>query len=308
MPFFERDNVKLYYEDVGKGEPIISNHGLSEDGNYWSETGVTAKLVDAGYRFISIDMRGHGRTVVKGEPFGYDPDTMASDFDALADHLGIDKFHLLTHATGGMVGARYGMGRSERLLSLILTDTSSNTLIDIPDYREFTEEEKAERTKRAEQFENATDEEREKMRELWKAMESKMSIEDRVDAIRNEPGPYLFKMLEHPEGEKMLKIYEGFLRRQDRMAIVDFMTRFYTDPDPRVESLRKIKCPTLVLLGEFDIVFLKPSEIMAKEISDVRHVIIEGVGHMTAIETPERTIKEILDFLGTVKQTGKANK
>ena len=136
----------------------------------------------------------------------------------------------------------------------------------------------------------------------------KISVEERMDGIRREPGPYLFKMAEHPEGERMLKIYEGFLRRADRRAIFTFMTNFYTDPSPRIEGLRQIKCPTLVLLGEFDIVFLKPSEIMAKEIPDVRHVIMPGIGHMTAIENPKGFIKEILDFLETVKKTGKANR
>ena len=106
----------------------------------------------------------------------------------------------------------------------------------------------------------------------------------------------------------MLKIYEGFLRRQDRRAIIEFMTRFYTDPDPRIKELQQVKCPTLVLLGEFDVVFLKPSEIMAKEIPDVRHVIMPGLGHMTAIEDPKQFIAEILDFLETVEQTGKANR
>ncbi len=36
------------------------------------------------------------------------------------------------------------------------------------------------------------------------------------------------------------------------------------------------------------------------------HVILDGIGHMTAIEDPQRTIKEILEFLETVKETGKA--
>jgi pimeloyl-ACP methyl ester carboxylesterase len=75
---------------------------------------------------------------------------------------------------------------------------------------------------------------------------------------------------------------------------------------PMVEGLRQIKCPTLVLLGEFDIVFLKPCEILAREIPDARHVVLNGIGHMTAMEDPERTIKEILDFLRKVKETGKA--
>jgi len=307
MPYFEKGNLRMYYEDVGKGDPIITNHGLMEDGTYWSETGVTAALSKK-YRVISIDMRGHGRTVVKEEPYGYDADTMAQDFDDLADFLGIDKFHLLTHATGGMVGARYTMKRSDRLLSAMLTDTSSNTQVETPDYREFTEEEKKESTQRAEMFEKASEEEREKLREAWIDMDSKMTIEDRMAAIKQEPGPFLFKMAEHPESDKMFKIYEGFLRRQDRRAVLTFMMNFYTDPDPRIEELRQIKCPTLVLLGEFDVVFLKPSEIMAKEVPDVRHVVMSGLGHMTAIEDPKRTIAEILDFLETVEQTGRANR
>ncbi|MFX1479629.1 MAG: alpha/beta fold hydrolase [Promethearchaeota archaeon] len=307
MPYFERENVRIYYEDVGEGEAIISNHGLMEDGTYWSETGVTQKLAE-NYRVISMDMRGHGRTVVKSEPFGYDADTMADDFGALADYLGIEKFHILTHATGGMVGVRYAMKNSERLISLILTDTSSNTLVEEPDYREFTEVEKRERTLRREQLEKATDEEKERLREMWIDMDERMTIEERMEAIRNEPGPYLFKMAEHPDSERMLKIYEDFLQRQDRRAVITFMINFYTDPDPRIDELRKIKCPTLVLLGEYDIVFLKPSGILANKIPDVRHVIIPGIGHMTAIENPERTIKEILDFLETVKKTGKANR
>ena len=253
-------------------------------------------------------MRGHGRTVIDGEPHGCDADTMATDFDDLADFLGLDKFHILTHATGGMVGARYGMTRSERLISLMLIDTSSNTLVEQLDYKERTEEEKAEREKNAKLWEGATEEVRENMRKVMMEADLKMTVEERMINIRREPGPYLFKMAEHPEAERMLKIYEGFLHRADRRAVFTFMTNFYSDPSPRIEGLRQIKCPTLVLLGEFDIVFIKPSEIMAKEIPDVRHVIMPGIGHMTAIEDPEGFTREILDFLETVKQTGKANR
>lgn len=288
MPYFERDNVKIYYEDVGSGEPIIANHGLSEDTTYWSDTGVTEKLAEK-YRVISMDMRAHGRTIVDGEPYGYDADTMGNDFGVLADYLGIDKFHILTHATGGMAGVRYAMTNSDRLLSLMLTDTGSATQPDFylqPDRPQPTEEQI-------------------KAIQEWVL---NASIEERMQATKANPGEFLFKMAEHPNNEGMWKIFEGFLRRQDIKSIQHFRSVFYSDPDPRVEGLRRIKCPTLVLLGEFDIVFLKPSEIMAREIPDVRHVIIPGIGHMTAIEAPEQTAKEILDFLETVKQTGNANK
>ena len=89
MVYFENGNSRIYYEDVGKGDPIFTNHGLSEDCNYWSEPGVTTKLVNAGYRIISIDMRAHGRTrpISQDKDKGYDADTMYADFDALAAHF-----------------------------------------------------------------------------------------------------------------------------------------------------------------------------------------------------------------------------
>jgi pimeloyl-ACP methyl ester carboxylesterase len=282
LAWLEHGNVKFYYEDVGQGEPVITTHGLMEDCGYWSETGITAKLAEH-YRVISMDMRGHGRTVVEGEPYGYDVATMGNDFGVLADELGLDRFHILTHATGGMAAVRYAMTTSERLISLMLTDTGSATAPELP---------------------GVDPEEMKQGFQLAAEARKTTSVEDWMTIVKAEPGPFLFKMAEHPDNEPMWAIYEGFIRRSDPVAIRNFMMSFYTDPNPMVEGLRQIKCPTLVLLGEFDIVFLGPSEILAQEIPDARHVILDGIGHMTAIEDPQRTIEEIFEFLETVRQSG----
>jgi len=289
MPYLERGHVRLYYEDVGKGEPIITNHGLSEDCGYWSETGVTARLAE-NYRVISMDMRGHGRTTVDGEPFGYDVGTMASDFGLLADELGLERFHILCHATGGMAAVRYAMTSSDRLISLMLTDTGSATVPEPP--AEFGE---------------IDPEENRKMHMAGVEFIKNTGFEERKTYTRANPGIFLFKMAEHPDNEQMWEIYENFVKRQDPIAVGTFMERFYADTNPMEVGLRQIKCPTLILLGEFDILFIKPSEIMAKEIPDNRHVILDGIGHMTAIEDPLRTIQAISDFLETVRKTGRAN-
>ncbi|KKK44944.1 hypothetical protein LCGC14_0641930 [marine sediment metagenome] len=288
MPFFKRDNIKIYYEDVGNGEPIIANHGLSENTIYWSESGVTEKITEK-YRMISMDMRGHGRTVVESEPYGYDVDTMATDFDALADHLGIEKFHILTHATGGMVGVRYAMTRSERLISLMLVDTGSATM---PDYY----------------IKNPPPTPSEEEIEAYSNWARNSSLDDIIQASRKNPGEFLFKMAEHPDADRMWDVWKEVMRVQDREALAHFRSVFYTDPDHRVESLRQIKCPTLILIGEFDIVFLSASEIMAKEIPDNLHVVMPGLGHMTNIENTKGFLKEVFDFLETVKETGKAKR
>jgi len=286
MPYFEQGNLRLYYEDVGKGEPIITNHGVLENCSYWNDTGVTARLAER-YRVISTDMRGHGNTQVSGRPFGYDVATMANDFGRLADFLSLDKFHILTHATGGMAGVRYAMTTSDRLISLMLTDTGSATVPEIPGVE--PEAQQGGLNDWAEGVRTATP-------------------EQRIAQSRLEPGPFLFKMAEHPDNAGMWQIVDGFAHTGDPAAQAEFLLSFYSDPDPMVYGLRQISCPTLVLLGEFDVVFIRPSEIMAEEIPDVRHVVMKGLGHMTAIEDPDATIREILDFLDTVAETGRANR
>lgn len=289
MAYFQHGNVQMYYEDVGRGEPIIANHGLSEDTGYWNDTGVTSKLQER-YRFIPYEMRGHGRTIIEKEPYGYDADTMATDIDALADHLGLDKFHLLSHATGGMVTVRYAMTRSERLLSLLLTDTGSATQPKMPGAEEMTEEDIARAREEAQQF-------------VQRVAAGTVTPEERKARWRANPGPFTFTMVDRPNSDELWQVMDGFYRRRVSLqALGDFRSVFYSDPDPRVEGLRNIKCPTLILLGEHDIVFIEPSELMAKEIPDNKHVVMPGIGHMTAIEDPEGTTRELLDFLESVSK------
>lgn len=297
MAFFQNGNARIYYEDVGEGEPIITNHGLAEDTTYWSEPGVTAALAEQ-YRVVSMDMRGHGRTIIEGEPKGLDEITMGDDFTALADYLHIDKFHLLSHATGGMVAARYGIRHSDRLHSLILTDTGSETLPQMyhPDGRVLTEEELEATRQLAEQT----------RLERGKNPPVPPGFMQRRANWRANPDVFTFKMAQHPYSDKMYEVVDDWNQRR-RPDLGEFMQSFYTDPDPMVEGLRQIKCSTLLLIGEFDYVFLKPTELMAHEIPDNRHVVMRGCGHMTALEAPKWTVHEILDFLECVAQTGRAN-
>jgi len=106
MATFSRGTARLYYEDHGQGEAIIAVHGLIENTTYWKEI---AGLLAGRYRFIAMDMRAHGRTVIDGEPFGYDEETMGQDIITLADHLKLERFHLLTHSTGGFISVRLAM-------------------------------------------------------------------------------------------------------------------------------------------------------------------------------------------------------
>lgn len=126
MPYFKRDGATIYYEESGAGDPVIALHGLIGNTSYWGLTGVMGTLSKK-FRFISMEMRGHGRTVVDEKNPGYDADTVGGDILVLADHLGLGRFHMLTHSTGGFAAVRQAMKDWRRFATLTLTDTGSFT-------------------------------------------------------------------------------------------------------------------------------------------------------------------------------------
>jgi len=285
VPYLERPGAQLYYQEVGDGPAILTTHGVTENGLYWILPGIVDRLARAGYRVVSTDMRAHGGTRAAGEPRGYDVETVATDFGAIADHLGLERFHLLTHATGGMAGLRYAMRHSKRLLSLMSTDTGSATL---------PTDAAAEVTDPDQGFERGAG-----FGELMAAA-FRGRTWDEIFATSRETARenvFLNRMHAAESPEAAFALLDAIQGRGDPETLADFMSVFYDDPDPRIRDLRGISCPCLILLGEHDVLFVKPSEQLAREIPNSRHVVLEGRGHMSALEDPERTAAELLDFL-----------
>jgi pimeloyl-ACP methyl ester carboxylesterase len=291
MPHFQHNNAELYYEDFGEGPAIITTHGVNENTLYWSLPGITDRLVKAGYRVINTDMRAHGRTITTGEPKGYDARTIGDDFGALADHLGIDRFHLLTHATGGMAGIDYAIRHHERLLSLMSTDTGSATA---------PTPESAMATDPDQKWERIDPAKHPLLAEMIAGQKARDPNERLVlPRIPMEEHVFLNRIHASRYPEAVYAQLDCILGLSDPHQLVDFMSTFYDNPDPKIAGLRQISCPCLVLLGEHDIVFVEASKLMAREIPNASHVVMEGLGHMTALEDPDWLGKELIDFLAT---------
>ncbi|MFJ1768509.1 alpha/beta fold hydrolase [Amycolatopsis sp. NPDC088138] len=90
-------SIELYYEDHGAGKPVVLIHGWPLSGRSW-EAQVPA-LVEAGYRVITYDRRGFGRS---SQPWGgYDYDTFAADLETLLTHLDLREVTLVGFSMGG---------------------------------------------------------------------------------------------------------------------------------------------------------------------------------------------------------------
>ena len=103
--------IEIYYEDHGAGQPVVLIHGYPLDGHSWERQ--ARVLLQAGYRVITYDRRGFGRS---SQPaIGYDYDTFAADLNALLEHLDLDGIVLggFSMGTGEVTRylGRYGSGR-----------------------------------------------------------------------------------------------------------------------------------------------------------------------------------------------------
>ena len=88
MPSFKSDGLKISYDDVGEGDPILLLHGFAADLlSNWKLTGWYRLLTRSGFRVIAADARGHGRSDKPTEPEAYAPDGIAGDTVRLLDHL-----------------------------------------------------------------------------------------------------------------------------------------------------------------------------------------------------------------------------
>jgi pimeloyl-ACP methyl ester carboxylesterase len=114
--YAELPGVKLWFVDTGGlGVPIVLLHPNTGNVAVWEPQ--IAAFAQAGYRVIAYDRRGWGKSTADAAS-GPQPGSIAGDLDALADHLTIERFHLLGVAGGGFAAVDYAAWRPPRLLSL----------------------------------------------------------------------------------------------------------------------------------------------------------------------------------------------
>jgi len=132
---FFHDGFDLAYLDEGDGEPILLLHGFASNmAINWINPGWVKTLVDAGYRVLAFDHRGHGRSTKSYDPALYSPDAMASDAVALLDHLDLPRAHVMGYSMGARVAAFLALQAPSRIASLILGGLGSGMVDGVGDW------------------------------------------------------------------------------------------------------------------------------------------------------------------------------
>jgi non-heme chloroperoxidase len=123
-------NIDVYYEDHGAGKPVVLIHGWPLSGASWEKQ--VPVFLNAGYRVITYDRRGFGKS---SQPMsGYDYDTFAEDLNNLMLKLDLHNTVLVGFSMGGGEIARYlGKYGSKRVERVVFLSSVPPFLLKTPD-------------------------------------------------------------------------------------------------------------------------------------------------------------------------------
>lgn len=118
MPFITTDDdVKLHYEEVGSGTPVVFVHEFAGDLQSWEPQ---LRYFSRRHRCIAFNARGYPPSDVPVEGTRYSQFRARDDILAVLDKLGIAQAHICGLSMGGYATLHFGLAYPGRALSLLV--------------------------------------------------------------------------------------------------------------------------------------------------------------------------------------------
>jgi pimeloyl-ACP methyl ester carboxylesterase len=265
------DGVKLYYEEVGQGTPIVFVHEFADDIKGWA---AQVKFFARRYRTIAYNARGYPPSDVPADAERYSQAQAAEDIKAILDHLKLDKAHVVGLSMGGYATLHFGLMFPERALSLMVGGAGYGSVsTDRASFHKDTDVVIA-------QFEQGG---------MAKVAEFYTRGPTRVQFMAKDPVGWQ-EFYDRFAGGSALghaNTMRGVQRR--RPSIFELETK-----------LERLEVPTLIMTGDEDEPCLEPALFMKRKIRTSGLVVIPNSGHAINLEEPDLFNRALLDFLTAV--------
>lgn len=265
MPYTKTDDgVKLYYEEHGRGFPLVLAYGIGGNAGMW-EPNVAA--LAARYRLILWEPRGHARSESPEDPARYSFHRWVLDLRDLLNHLRIRRAHVGGLSLGAGIATRFILAYPTRVKALVIIDSSSAA--GLPFSPEAL-------VMRARGVEVTLKEGMDAMAEFAIASNPNIAGRIKLDPRAREEIQAMYRMLT-PIG------YANSVRA---LIAMDYIT----------DRLPRIRVPTLLISGDED-PSLGPMRVIHQKIKDSRLVVLSPAGHFANRDQPEAFNRAVLDFL-----------
>ena len=251
MKLADLGGARIAYRDSGGGgAAVLFMHPASCDSRIWEHQ--APAIAAAGLRFIAWDRRGYGRSEAQ-------PAIAADDLEALRAHLGIERFHLVGTAAGGIAALDYALSFSQRLKSLVVANSIAG--VQDEDYLELCR-----RLRPAPQFGALPAE----FRELGPSYRA-----------ANQPGMRRWVEMERAGRAHALPPPPPATRNRITFAL-----------------LETIRTPTLLITGDADLYMPLPVlRMFAARIRNCETLVVPETGHSAYWEQPETFNRAVIDFV-----------
>ena len=265
------DNVRLYYEEAGRGTPILFVHEFASDYRGWEP-----QLREFGkrYRCVTYSARGYAPSDVPADSRVYSYSHVMRDAVAVLDHLKIDSAHLIGLSMGGYTALQVALNHPTRVRSMTLAGTGSGS------ERWYTETFHKNSRALAEQFE----------REGSVAVAATYGNgPSRVPFALKDPrgfAEFLARLAEH-DAQGSAHTSRGF--QGARPSLYDFE-----------DAIRRLSVPALIVVGDEDERCIEPSLFLKATLAASGLVVMPKTGHVVNLEEPDLFNQVVGDFLSRV--------
>lgn len=267
------DNVKLYYEEVGQGTPILFVHEFASDHRGWEP-----QLREFGkrYRCIAYSARGYAPSDVPADKTAYSYLHVMRDCVAVLDHLEIDSAHLIGLSMGGYTSLQVALNHPQRVRSMVLAGTGSGS------ERWYTSDFHKHSQAIGDQFE----------REGSAAVAATYGHSaSRVPFELKDPRGFaeFTKRLAEHDAKGSANTSRGFQGR--RPSLYDFES-----------GINKLSTPALIVVGDEDDRCVEPSLFLKGALPASGLVMFPKSGHVVNLEEPDLFNSVVGDFLSRVEE------
>jgi proline iminopeptidase len=289
--FVDAHGVLIYYKTIGQGDPLVILHG----GPGASHDGFLPYLLPLARsnRLVFIDERGSGRSEKLEDLKGYTVDNMVEDVEAVRAALGLGRIALLGHSFGGVLAQAYALRYQANLTHLILSSTFHSTVAFNTVFGEMKANMPADLRARIDTMEA------DGLYGHGKPYEQGRYTNDYMIAAWGDAYfPYLYQNRPDPNFDPAgVGAMSWDLYREMWGSHSEFVVDGNLKSVEYADRLPSLRVPTLITVGDHDLVAPSISKEMQAKIAGSTLVILPKAGHATFVDQPSLFITAVNEFV-----------